>query len=459
MLRGEKIKKIFTTIFIVILTLIPLSLCFNRSVWLDEAFSLRWSMLPFASFVNRITLDVCPLYLLVLRIVLTITNNSLLAAKLFSVLAVFLIFIMGLRFIRKEFGYKAMVFYCLFILFTPMMLKKSVEVRTYTWTFLLVSLSCVQMYYLLKSSCTRKNWILFTVTSLAAAYTHYFAVLSLVVVYAGLLIFYLLTHNIKQIKAWLVCAVCTVIIYLPWVPIILRQSKSETTSWIPISTSRLGIMRNMFWSGIPRLENVYILLLIIFLIMGIILFCRLKTADLYWSVVCMSTVWVILVFGLFCEKTFRPILVDKYLMIPLCISIMGMSYICKYIPKYLLCLPCLLFVITGFSVYPVVYAEEYNTLTDTTLQFVDENVHEGDIIVYDSGSLCSVIPYYFPNILDRGVETYDIYSEDYDYLWYFATEDTLDPKKLKENNIQCIDYGMYGFDLNFTIYYLYQAED
>lgn len=459
MCQSEKAKRIFTIVFVFILTIIPLSLCFSKSVWVDEAFSLRWSTLPFPKFLSRMTLEVCPLYLFALRFILMLTNNSLLAAKLFSVLAVFLMLMTGVLFVRKEFGYKAMLFFCMFILFTPMMLTKSVEVRTYTWTFFLLSCSCVQMYYLLGQSAARKNWVLFTLSSLAAAYTHYFAVLTLVIIYGGLLIFYLFMRNLKQLKAWLICAICTILVYSPWVPIILRQTKSETTSWIPASTSRLGIMRSMFQIDIPKFENVYILLLIIFLIAGFVLWCKLRTAELYWALVCMSTVWIILIFGLIFEKLMRPILVGRYLMIPLCVSILGMSCVCKYIPKYLMCIPLLIFAVTGFRVYPKVYAEEYDTMTEDTLQFADEHFHEGEVILYDSGGLSSVIPYYFPNMIQTYLDGYDVYSADFDCLWYFAVENELDMEELKEYNIQYIDYGVYGFDLDFTIYYLYHEED
>lgn len=467
MFKSEKAKKIFTIFFILILTILPLSLCFSKSIWGDEGFSLRWSTLPFPQFIERMKLDVCPLYLSVLRLILMLTNKSLLAAKLFSVLPVFLLFMIGVHFVKKEFGYKAMVFYCLFILFTPMMLEKSVEVRTYTWSFFLVSCSSVQMYYLLKPSASRKNWILFTLSSLAAAYTHYFAVLTLVVVYVGMLFFYLFTHNWKQLKSWLICAVCTVIGYLPWVPIILRQTKSETTSWIPASVSRLGIMREMFQFNTIKAANIYIPLLVIFAIAGFVLWCRLRTTELYWSLVCMSAVWIILIFGLLFERVMRPILVGKYLMIPLYVSILGTALVCKYIPKYLLCIPLLLFCLTGLRVYPEVYAQEYDNRAAATMQFGDEHFLEGDKIIYDYAGLGSVIPYYFPDASHVYIDGYDVYNEDFEHLWYFKVLDKLDAKEphelnmeeLKEYNIQYIDYGVYGFDIDFTIYYLYRGEE
>lgn len=454
MLQKEKNRNIFTIVWICILTAIPVSLCFNRSVWLDEAFSLRWSMWPFPDFLQRIQLDVCPLYLITLRIVLTLTNNSLLAAKLFSVLAVFLLFLVGAFFVEKNFGCKAMIFYDLFLLFAPMMLKKSVEVRTYTWAYFWVTASCVEMYFLLKGSTEVKRWVLFTLFSLAAAYSHYFAVLTLVIVYAGMLLFFLATRNVRQIKAWLLCSLATILGYLPWLPVIFRQTNSETTSWIPESTSRLGILRDMFTTDRSYGANIYIILMIAFLVFGFVLFCKYRTAEFYWSCLCMSLMWGVLFMGLVFEKLSRPILVDRYLMIPFCASVLGISYLCRYLPKYLLMLPCAFFLFVGAGGYQKVYQEEYDTLTDKTLQFAEEHIEEGAIILYDSENLSSVIPYYFPELSE---EAPDIYEGDYKALWYFDVENSLEPERLEAAGIYCLSYGEYGFDnVNFTIYYVYR---
>lgn len=99
----------------------------------------------------------------------------------------------------------------------------------------------------------------------------------------------------------------------------------------------------MLRTDIPKTETIYILLMIGFLIGGFVLFCRRKTAALYWSLVCMSAVWVVLVFGLLCEKLMRPVLSARYLVIPLYISILGMSVLWKYIPKYVLLIPVIFF--------------------------------------------------------------------------------------------------------------------
>lgn len=450
---SERMKRVYTILFVGFLTVVVVSLAFNKSIWLDEGFSLRWSMLPTEAFVKRITLDVCPLYLIMLRFVLTITGGNLIAAKLFSATAIVLIFILiGAIFIRKEFGLKSMTFLGLFLICMPMIMNRAVEIRMYSWAFLWILLSCSQMYYLIGKNTERKNWILFTLFSLAGAYTHYFCVLTLVVIYVGMLVYFLFSRNVKKIKAWMICAIVTVLGYLPWVPVILQQTKSETTSWIPNQTSIWNVLRTMFCTNIPRSDKIFLLIIALFCLFGVILFIKYKTVELYWSLVCMSALWLVWIFGLIFEACARPILTSKYLSIPLCATIVGMSSLCKYINKYIwigLCALCLVF---GFDVYHTVYTQEYGTKVNETLQFAEEHFKDGDIIISDAGSLCSVIPYYFPN--SRQID--DVYRSAYDYLWYFDTGELLDMEQLQNNDIAYIDYGNYGFDVAFEILYLYR---
>lgn len=456
-IRKDKIENIGMTIFVIILTLIPVSLCFNRNIWLDEGFSLRWSMLPFPDFLQRMKLDVCPFYLSILRIVLTLTNENIYGAKLFSVLPIVLILIIGVTFVRRRFGEKTAVFFCLFILFTPMMLKKAVEIRMYSWAYLLVVFSAVEMYKLISNTYTKKDWILFTISGIAGAYTHYFAIFALAVIYGGMFVFFVFTKNRKQVKSWLICAVITVFAYLPWVPNVLNQSSSATTSWIQPSTSRLGPIRGMFYSNIPYTEHIFLLLLLGFMLLGVVLFCKHRTFELYWSLVCMSTVWCVLIFGHVFEKISRPILVDRYLMIPLCVSILGMTGVCKYVSKYLLIYPCIFFCIVGITTYPEIYQEEYVTNTEKTLSFAEEYIAEDAIIVTDVDSLASVIPYYFPKSQWMDVEK--IYNGEYDVVWYFDVDKTIDIQKLEQLGINYRKYENYGFDnVNFTIYHLTTEE-
>lgn len=345
-----------------------------------------------------------------------------------------------------------MTFLGLFLVSMPMVMKRAVEVRMYTWAFLWLMLACGQMYKILTGENVKKNWILFTVFSLAAAYTHYFAVLTLVIIYAGAGGYFLFTKAFDKFRSWLWCCAVIIVGYLPWTPIVLRQTGSETTSWIPGQTNVLDVLRSMFATNIARSDIFFLLVLALFWLYGLVLFFKKRTPEIFWSLLCMSCVWAIWVFGLAFELISRPILTRKYLMIPLCVTILGMSYLCKYINKYVVLALCILLIIVGIDVYKTVWQEEYGTKVEDTLQFAREHFEPGDIIAFDAGSLSSVVPYYFPE--SRQIE--DIYSDEYEELWYLDVEQSLDFDKLKENQISYQEYGDYGFDVEFKIYYLFR---
>lgn len=451
---SDKNKDRLSILFIILLSAIPFSLAFSKSVWLDEAFSLRWSVLAFEEMMQRLINDVHPpLYYFLLRVVQLLTGNSLFAAKLLSILPLVLLFVIGFCFVSKEFGYKSMIFFDLFLLCAPMMLKKSVEIRMYTWAYLFVVISSMQMYFLLGENVKKRNWIFFTLSSLAAAYTHYFALLAMVVIYAGIFIYAVFSKDWKRMKDWLICAVITAGGYFPWLPIAINQIKQGGASWIEMPSSRLGLIRELFTTTMSWTENVYLFLLVAFVIFGLACLWKYRDYKSYWALVCMSVVWFELVFGLAYGTISRPIMISRYLMIALCAGILGMSFLCKYISKYIVIGLCVLFVMTGGVVYPTVYEEEYGTMTEETLAFAEEHIQAGDIVLYDDGSLTTVIPYFFPDVL---TDTVDVYSQDYEYLWYFDVCQTLDFGRLKERGIQCIDYGLFGFDVEFHIFYLYQ---
>lgn len=449
--QFKKNERIIHIGFMLMLTLIPISLCFNNSVWLDEGFSLRWSTLPFGKMMGRLINDVHPpLYYFMLRAVLFLTGKSLLAAKFLSVLGVFLLLLTGYLFVKKEFGRKAMYFYWFFILFTPMMLKKAVEVRMYTWSYLFVLLSAVEMYYLL-SAPTKKHWIRFTLFSLCAAYTQYFALLTMIFVYAAVVVYFVFSKNWREVRNWFLCCIATIVLYLPWLPIVLKQMQGDAASWITKPTSRLGLVRELFISDIPGSQPIYLFIVMFMLLFAFVLFVRKADARNYWRLACMAPLWGCLIFGLVYGELFKPILISRYLMIPLTIVILGCSSLCRYIPKIIVAIICIFFLMVGIVTYRQVYIEEYRTLTEETLAFAKENIEESDLIVTDAGSLSSVIPYYFPTVGSVN----DVYKDDYDSLWYFDNSSSLDIEELHELGIECENYGQYGLDnVYFTIYEL-----
>ena len=441
----------FHILLLLLLIIVPISLCFNNSVWLDEAFSLRWSTFPYDEMMGRLTNDVHPpLYYFALRVLLFLTGKSLLAAKLFSVLGLFFILFTGYRFLKSRFGNQALYVFWLFILFTPRMLQKSVEVRMYTWAYLFVLLSFLEIYMLLTLP-MKKNWIRFTIFSLLAAYTQYFALITMVFVYGILLVFFVFSKNWKQCKNWFLCSLFTVVGYSPWLPTAIRQMQGNSASWIQQPANSLDPILELFQSDLHGSEYVFTALIFISMAASVISFLKKKDGDSYWTMASFVPLWGCLIFGLVYGELYKPILTSRYLMIPLSILIVGLSSLFRNIPRVLTMIVCFFFLLVGVVTYQNVFEEEYNTLTDETLAFAEKYFEETDTIVTDASVLCSVIPYYFP----KSNSVNDIYTDQYEAAWYLDSSGTLDLNRLKEDGVEVVNYGVYGFDkVNFLIYHL-----
>lgn len=71
----------------------------------------------------------------------------------------------------------------MFLSIMPSSLEENLEVRMYTWAMFFVTASGVYAFEAYLEPERKKNWIVLILSSLAAAYTHYFALISVAVVY------------------------------------------------------------------------------------------------------------------------------------------------------------------------------------------------------------------------------------------------------------------------------------
>ena len=214
-----KYEIIIITLFIIM----SVTMCSHYTINFDEYFTMQWCRIPLKDFFYEVLHDTSPfLYYFMIRPFVILTNHNIFLARLFSLIALMIILLIGATFVKKNFGQKSMLFYLAIIYLNPFMLQKSTEIRMYCWATAFTLLSGVFCYKLLNES-NRKNWIYFTFFSLLAAYTHYYAVLTMVFLYLGLLFYYLGTHSWKAVKNWIICSLVTIMAYLPFLIIAIAQ--------------------------------------------------------------------------------------------------------------------------------------------------------------------------------------------------------------------------------------------
>jgi len=100
----------------IIFILIP---AFHTSLWFDESYSVAIAKHGFADIWTITGNDVHPpVYYWMLHIIYLIFGNNILAFRLFSVIAVIIVGILGYTHIRKDFGEKVRNFIFIFDIFS-----------------------------------------------------------------------------------------------------------------------------------------------------------------------------------------------------------------------------------------------------------------------------------------------------------------------------------------------------
>lgn len=361
---SEKVKEylkqnIVAILILVICAGISLSLAFNQSIGIDEKFSLEWSVWPMPGFWKRIQLDVCPTYMLLLRYVLLPTGSSLLAGKLFSWFTFVVCLVTGYTFVRKEFGNISFYVFAAFLTGSPLILEKSVEVRMYSISYALLILSGVFAYKIINEGTKKWQWITFVIISVLTAYTHYFSLLSLVLLYCAVLLWFLIKKDFVKFGKMMLCSLAMCVIYGPWLVVIMRQTSSETTSWIPETTSKFGPIRDIFDTHGIQLKMYMMYLVLAITVYAIYKLIRERSEQSYWAAACIGISWILLVFGLVFQIISRPILVDRYMTIPFCLFILGTAYLAKTVKPVVAIIFCIVCALCCIIDYPGLREELY----------------------------------------------------------------------------------------------------
>jgi 4-amino-4-deoxy-L-arabinose transferase-like glycosyltransferase len=216
----------------------------KQSLWYDEAFSVYLARMDLGEIADRTAADIQPpLYYFLLHGWIRLFGDGEPALRslsvLFGVLAVPLIYGVGRQLFRRR---PAGLLAALLLAVSPLHIWYGQETRMYTLLILL----CLLSSYLLLLLAARRDgenrggvvgdvglWLAYTLTSIAALYTHYFA------------LFILAFQAIYLLMVWggqgfrprrlavggLISGVAIGLAYLPWLPHLLTRYGADTSYW------------------------------------------------------------------------------------------------------------------------------------------------------------------------------------------------------------------------------------
>lgn len=205
---------------------------FDNNFWGDEAFTTNLVQRPFREIISVTAADVHPpLYYFIVRIFYLMFGKHGWMFHMVSLIPCFITIVFAMTVIWKKIAPEVALVLITLLCLSDNAVMYNVEVRMYSWAALFVLLSFYEVYQLLRSG-KILNYVLFVAFSLAAAYTHYYALLSVAFFYICI-ICYTLFFKMLDIKKVVVSCLSTVILYLPWLGIVIKTvMRSKDNFWL-----------------------------------------------------------------------------------------------------------------------------------------------------------------------------------------------------------------------------------
>ncbi len=386
MLKGGKAKWSVFGIYIlagaVCLALsVPL---FSHSIMLDESYSIVFARGSLAGIVRATAADVHPpLYYFLLWFVRVLFGESIVKYRIVTALASYLNLLwLGATLIRRKWGNGVAVFYILWFGLTYCTFEKSMIIRMYPLGCLLVTAVVIYLFSLYENW-QKKDYILSILFTIAAMYTHYFAVMA---VFAAWLVLFAAVCLKKRQRVWQVLGGGALIAlgYLPWMGVVLSQTRKVTEGyWIPSFN-----WSNWFKAPALLMESSlagcgYALYVLVFAIL--LMACLRRNRDAIIAGLVFAGTMLI---GALLSVCVAPIWEERYLYVAWGVLALAMALTLgsrsSAFSPYAQGAAALLLVLVGVFSFDTMYHGGLNTDTAREwTEFLEAHVEAGDLVIAD----------------------------------------------------------------------------
>ncbi|HEX3046585.1 MAG TPA: glycosyltransferase family 39 protein [Bacillota bacterium] len=376
----------------------------HEGVWYDEACSVGIIRHPISEIWQVVKGDVHPpLYFFMLKVFTSFFGNSVLVMRSLSALAILAVFLLGIGPIRRACGKTVGFWFSFFVMVTPIYLGMAQEIRMYTWAVFFVTGSLLYAYLAMAEG-KKRDWILFGGFMLAAIYTHYYALMAMVIL-CGLITLWFCFNLKKRFNfMFLIVTGVAILCFLPWIFGFSYQvgGISHGNYWIPPVTFE-SIWQVLIYpfgyklSIIDPLAPISFLLITGLILWGIVQ-VRLKKRKaplVYWAVsVYILTLLAAVIFSFL----FWPILFARHMLPVTALFLLGAAYGLAQIPNPKISLGiALVFVALLIPHLITINQSRFNGPTQEIVSYFKENAKPGDVFIHTAPNTWGFFCYYFPD--------------------------------------------------------------
>lgn len=439
-----------------------LSLIFNRNVWEDEVFTIQLLDGNLTEITLGTAADVHPpLYYYWVKIFRCFFGDNIQAYKIASIIPMLALFVFGATKIRSLFGDAVSFFFILFLACVPCSMEFAVQIRMYTMAILFVTM-CGVYAYEVATEPAKKSYILFIGSAVLAAYTHYFALVSVMVI-CGLLFIKLVITKRTDLKYWLISVVVMLLLYAPWGIALVRQITMVNEGyWIQPITGKT-ILGFFTWAfALEDIPGMTIVFLILLAAAGVFLLLQLKKKEqietAYMGFACMAAPTLTVVGGVFVSMIRTPIYRDQYIFPSFGLLALAFALGIKRCKPVILAVITAVLLLVGACQYKENFMLEYrSTMVEYTYNYLEWKYSDEDYILYSWKYFDFMYEYYFKDYNLEYVKDFD-FEKEYRNLWYLGSADNpFDTDILEKYNLEIEYQGTFGIEHGpFELYRIFK---
>lgn len=402
LVKKKKDKILILNIIIIILGTIFISLgAFHTNIWFDESYSVAISNHSFSEIWNIGGNDVHPVfYYIMLKIVSLIFGNNILVFRLFSIVPIVVLSILGITHIRKDYGERTGIIFSFLTLFLPIIASYSSEIRMYTWVMLFVTITAIYANRIYKDELSIKNWVIFALFSLLSAYTHYYGLMFAGIINVILFIYLLKNRKEKNkdLKIFIIQAVVECLLYVPWLYYFIKQLTSVGGGyWIKLEfpDTLYNVLGIQYMGSLSNIFG-FCFAICLYIYLGFVIYRCKKERISIKNAIKALLLYVLIVFIAFLISLKSPILYPRYLMAITGLLIFFIADImAKEKSKYITIEICIIIFVTSLISNINIINNNYDNTNMKQIEYLEENIKDDDIIVYSDIGNGSVFAVYF----------------------------------------------------------------
>ncbi len=362
---------------------------FCQSIYIDEAYSIEFARGSISSVIENSSLDDHPpLYYLIVKLAEILGGESITKYRFVSLLPAYLnLIIIGATYVRKRFSSTTSFFYILWFGAAYSTFERSVAIRMYSWACFFVTAACISLFTYYETDKTspkkKKSFLISILFTLAAMYTHYYALLAMLIAWAILLLATFLQEK-KAVRNVLGGGLIITVAYLPWlIKFLTRPEVERIGDWTkPLEWGKWFLtpseLLESSMTGIGLIFYVLVLGLIV------VAFVRknwvpLLSLSIFAGTMILGAVISVLVF---------PLWVSRFMYILWGMLSLFVAMVAGEKRDQSLCVPQLL--LTGllllemvFSIQTMMQTERMICGADEWVAFTGENISDGACVIVD----------------------------------------------------------------------------